>query len=237
VTRQLAFDLTAPPSMRREDFLVAPSNTLAFRTVEGWADWPQGKLALIGPEGSGKTHLALLWAAEAGARVLPAPALAGLGPALAELAAAGRVAIEDADAVAGDPEAERALLHLHNLVLAGGGRLLLTGRQAPARWGVRLPDLASRLAATATAVLEPPDDALLAAVLVKLFADRQLPVSPALIPWLTARMERSLGAARLLVARIDARALAERRAPGRTLAAEVLAEEAAVLDSRPAPAP
>jgi chromosomal replication initiation ATPase DnaA len=123
------------------------------------------------------------------------------------------------------------------LILAGGGRLLLTARVAPARWGVRLPDLASRLAATATATLEPPDDTLLAAVLIKLFADRQLQVSPALIPWLTARMERSLGAARRLVARIDARALAERRLPGRALAAEVLAEDLTALDSRPAGAP
>ena len=242
---QLAFDLGTQPSHRREDFCLAPSNALAFRTVTGWTDWPQGKLALIGPAGSGKTHLTRLWAAEAGAQVVAAAALAGAdAPDLPALVAAERVAVEDADAVAGDAAAERALLHLHNLLLAEGGRLLLTGRQAPARWGVVLPDLASRLAATPTAVLEAPDDRLLASVLVKLFSDRQLQVPPELITWLTARMERSLGAARRLVARLDARALAESRPLSRALAAELLAEmaetgdeAAAVLDSRPAAAP
>jgi chromosomal replication initiation ATPase DnaA len=244
MTGQLAFDLAATPSLRREDFFVAPSNRLALRAVEDWRGWPDGKLALIGPEGSGKTHLATLWAAEAGGCVVPAAALAGIagsGTELADLAAAGRVAVEDAAGVAGDPAGERALLHLHNLVLAGRGRLLLTARAAPARWGVRLPDLASRLAATATATLEPPDDALLAAALVKHFADRQLAVAPALIPWLAARMERSLAAAHGLVARLDARALAEGRPVTRALAAAVLQEAdgapVAALDSRPGSAP
>lgn len=247
MTGQLAFDLAAVPSLRREDFLVAPSNALAFRAVGDWRSWPGGKLALIGPAGSGKTHLAALWASEAEARILAGADLAGLaaaGTALADLAAVGRVAVEDAGAIAGDHGAERALLHLHNLVLAGGGRLLLTGDQPPARWEVQLPDLASRLAATPTAALERPDDALLSAVLVKLFADCQLAVPPALIPWLVARMERSLAAARRLVARLDARALAEGRPVTRTLAAALLAEEAATsgagtaaLDSHPGPTP
>ncbi|MBK5928794.1 chromosomal replication initiator DnaA [Rhodobaculum claviforme] len=222
--RQLAFDLPAPPSLRRDDFFVAPSNALALRTVEGWADWPGGKLALAGPAGSGKTHLAHIWAAQAGAVLLPGAALAGAD--IGRLAARARVAVEDASDVAGDPAAERALFHLHNLILAEGGRLMLTDAAPPARWPVGLPDLASRLAATPTAALEAPDDALLSAVLVKLFADRQVAVPAALIPWMVARMERSLAAARDLVARIDARALAEGRPVSRPLAA-------AVLDSPP----
>ena len=222
--RQLAFDLPAPPSLRRDDFFVSPSNALALRAVESWATWPGGKLALVGPPGSGKTHLAHVWAAEAGALLLPGAALGGAD--VAELAAQGRVAVEDAGAVAGNPPAERALFHLHNLVLAEGGRLLLTDTVPPARWPVDLPDLASRLAATAPAVLEPPDEALLSAVLVKLFADRQIAVPATLIPWLATRMERSLAAARDLVARIDARSLAEARPVTRSLAA-------AVLDSGP----
>lgn len=218
--RQLAFDLPAPPALRREDFLPAPSNALALRSVDGWRRWPGGKLALVGPPGSGKTHLAHIWAAQAGAVLLPGGALAGAD--IARLAAGGRVAVEDASDAAGDPGSERALLHLHNLLLAEGGRLLLTDVAAPARWAVGLPDLASRLAATPTAPLEPPDDTLLAAVLVKLFADRQLSVPAALIPWLVSRMERSLAAARDLVARVDARALAEGRPVNRALAAAVL---------------
>ncbi len=220
MNRQLAFDLPAPPALRREDFFAAPSNALALRVLEGWAHWPGGKQALAGPPGSGKTHLAHIWAADAGAVLLPGAALAGAD--IAGLAARGRVAVEDAAEVAGDPRAERALLHLHNLVLAEGGRLLLTDAAAPARWPVDLPDLASRLAATPAVALAPPDDTLLAAVLVKLFADRQLNVPAALIPWMVARMERSLAAARTLVARIDARALAEGRPVTRALAAAVL---------------
>ena len=228
MNRQLAFDLPSPPSLRREDFFVTPSNALALRAVEGWRGWPGGKLALIGPPGSGKTHLAHVWAAEAGALLLPGAALAGAD--VARLAAQGRVAVEDAGSVAGDPAAERALFHLHNMVLAEGGRLFLTDTAPPARWPVALPDLASRLAATRPAVLEAPDDALLSAVLVKLFADRQIAVPAALIPWLVARMERSLAAARDLVARIDAQSLAEGRPVTRALAATV-------LDSAPACGP
>jgi chromosomal replication initiation ATPase DnaA len=220
MTRQMGLPLAAAPSHARADFRVSGANALALRAVEGWAGWPQGKLALVGPEGSGKTHLAQIWAAEADAEVIPGAGLTGAD--LPALAARGRVAVEDAAGVAGDGAAERALLHLHNMVLAEGGRLLLTAETPPARWPVALPDLASRLAATATAMLHPPDDALLAAVLAKQFADRQVTVPPGLIEWLVRRMERSLGAARDLVERIDAKALTERRAITQKLAAEVL---------------
>lgn len=228
MTRQLPLALPAAPRLGRADFCVAPSNALALRAVEGWEGWPGGKLALCGPAGSGKSHLAAIWAAETGGAVVTGACLAQAD--IPALAARGRLAVDAAAAVAGDRDGERALLHLHNLLLAEGGRLLLTGRAAPARWPVGLPDLASRLAATPTAVLAAPDDALLSAVLVKLFADRQIAVPAGLISWMVARMERSFAAARDLVARIDARALAEGRPVSRALAA-------AVLDSDPGDGP
>ncbi|MFN4130520.1 MAG: chromosomal replication initiator DnaA [Paracoccaceae bacterium] len=206
MTRQLAFDLPPVEAYRREDFFASPANAHALAAVEGWHDWPGHKMLLVGPAGAGKTHLAHVWAKAAGAVIVGGADLQGADlPALAE---AGAVAVEDAEAVAGLPEAETALFHLHNLVVQRG-TLLLTA-QTPARdWGLQLPDLKSRIEAASVARLAPPDDALLSAVLVKLFADRQTVVAPSLIPWLVARMERSIAAARALVAAMDARALAQ----------------------------
>lgn len=218
--RQLAFSLPVREALGREDFFVSPANALALSAVDGWQGWPEGKLVLTGPEGAGKSHLAHVWAIETGASVLQGMALEGFAPQT--LGPAPRVVIEDADRIAGCRALEVVLFHLHNHVLASGGRLLLTARLAPNRWPVTLPDLASRMQATATAALEPPDDALLSAVLVKLFADRQITVPPALISYLVARMERSLDAARQMVAALDARALAEGRAITRAMAADLL---------------
>ena len=219
MSRQLAFDLPARDEMTRAAFFVSPVNALALAAVDGWRDWPGGKMLLVGPAGSGKTHLAHLWAAETGASLIAAADLAGAD--LPALAAADRVAVEDADALAGDRAAETALFHLHNLVLPAG-RLLMTATRPPRDWGLVLPDLMSRMQAAPVTRLEPPDDALLSAVLVKLFADRQIAVAPNLIPYLVARMPRSIGAARGLVAALDARALAEGRPITRALAAEIL---------------
>ena len=215
MTRQLAFDLPSPEAMTREDFFVAPSNALALATVEGWQAWPGRKLLLVGPEGAGKTHLAQIWAGMAGAAVLPATALAG-----ADLASlSGRaVVVEDADRIGA---AETQLFHLHNLATTTGA-LLLTARTPPRDWGLTLPDLISRMQATPIATLEAPDDALLSAVLVKLFSDRQVAVPANLIPYLVSRMPRSVGAARALVGALDARALAAGRPITRALAGEVL---------------
>jgi chromosomal replication initiation ATPase DnaA len=183
------------------------------------ADWPMGKLALTGPEGAGKTHLAQVWATETGATVIAATDLPTAD--LPALAATARVAVEDADR-AGVQATEEALFHLHNLLLAGDGRLLLTGRTPPAHWPIALPDLKSRLAATATAALDAPDDALLAAVLVKLFADRQIAVAPPLVAYLVPRIDRSFAAAHTIVDRLDAAALAEGRPVTRALAQRLL---------------
>jgi chromosomal replication initiation ATPase DnaA len=216
---QLAFPLPRLEARGREAFFVSPSNATAVAQVEAWAGWPQGKMVLAGPEGAGKTHLAHVWAGLAGARIVAAPSLAPAEiPALAE----GPVAVEDADRIAGRPALEAALFHLHNLALAGGQPLLLTARKPPGQWHLALPDLQSRIAATAVATLDPPDDPLLAAVLVKLFADRQIAPPPRLLDYCLKRMDRSFAAAQRLVAALDARALATGRPIGVQLAAEVL---------------
>lgn len=217
--RQLTFDLPARTAWRREDFFVSPANAAALAALDDWRNWPGGKMVLTGPKGSGKTHLAKLWAAETGAAVLPAAALAGAD--LPALSAHGAVAVEDAEAVAGDGAGEAAFFHLHNLVTQSG-HLLVTAATPPRDWRLALPDLASRLQAAGLARIEAPDDALLSAVLIKLFSDRQVAVPPAVIPYMVQRMERSIDAARDLVARLDARSLAEGRPITRALAAEVM---------------
>lgn len=220
VERQLILDLPCRSAQGRDDFFVAPANALALATLDAPDAWPQRKMLLIGPEGAGKSHLAQIWADAHGAQVLPAAQLtAEAAPALV---AAHAVVIEDAETIGADPAAQAALFHLHNLALAEGARLLITARKPPRDWGLTLPDLKSRMEATASVRIEPPDEALLGAVLVKLFADRQLGVAPALIPWLVLRMDRSLATARSVVAALDRRALAKGTAITRALAAEVL---------------
>ena len=219
--RQLALDLPMRPALGRAEFFVAAPNRLALAQVDRWPDWPERKLALIGPEGAGKTHLVHVWAARAAARIVPAAAFAELDVGAVPEAAA--VAVEDCHELpALGRVAEEALFHLHNRLALGGGTLMVTGTGAPAGWPLRLPDLASRLASATVATLEPPDDALLAAVLVKLFEDRHLEVAPDLIDYLLPRIERSFAAAQAVVARLDRLALARRRAVTPRLAAEVL---------------
>lgn len=217
--KQLAFDLPAQVAWRRDDFFVSPANAVALATIDDWQNWPLRKLMLLGPAGSGKTHLAHLWAEATGAAMVAGADLTGAD--LPELANAGAVVVEDAEAVAGNRAAEEALFHLHNMVVERGF-LLLTSDHPARDWGITLPDLRSRMDAALVARLESPDDALLSAVLVKLFADRQVMVPPTLIPWLVARMERSLAAARGLVAALDAQALAEGKPISRTMAAALL---------------
>lgn len=223
VSAQLPLDLPLRAPAGRDDFVVTAANRLALAAVDGWRDWPLGKLLLIGPDGAGKSHIARIWAEEAQARLVSCGALGGRPET-------GAVVVEDADRLAGQPEGERALLHLHNLVLAEGGRLLLTARHGPRDWGIVLPDLASRMDATPVARLDPPDDALLSAVLVKLFADRHITPAPRLIGWLVARMERSLAEAGRLVALLDARAMATGRPVGLKLAQEILSPSGEMPD-------
>lgn len=216
MARQLAFDLAGSPLLGRAEFFTSVANADALRAIEAPADWPGGKMLLIGPQGAGKTHLAHIWAGAFGAVVVPAAALAA-----ADLPALGpAVVVEDAEAIAGHAPGEAALLHLHNLILPEG-RLLITAARPPRDWPLTLADLRSRLQASALTRLEAPDDALLTAVLVKLFADRQIAVSPGLIAFLAARIDRSLSAASRAVAALDARALALGRPVTRALAMEI----------------
>ena len=216
MTGQLIFDLPLNQGWQRDAFLVTPATTAALSAVEGWKTWADKRLLLVGPYGSGKTHLAHIWAEMAQALWIDP---ADLHARLDDIAPEACVILDDAQRVAG--RAEEALFHLYNR-LAPHGRLLLTAPTAPRDWGLALPDLLSRLQAMPTARLEPPDDDLLAGVLVKLFADRQITAEARLIPYLLPRMERSIAAAQALVAALDARSLATHRPVTRALAAEVL---------------
>jgi chromosomal replication initiation ATPase DnaA len=215
--RQLALALGHAESFSREDFLSGPCNAAALALVDRWPDWPGRVVALIGPEGSGKSHLAAIWAELAGARFLAARALdpAGLPAALST----GALVLEDVEPAGID---ERALFHLLNLVREQEGHLLITARTAPASWRLRVNDLASRLRAVPAVELAPPDDALLRAVTVKLFADRQVAVDESLITYLATRVERSFAAVRSVVAELDREALQLQRPVTRALAAEIL---------------
>ncbi|MFA5580742.1 MAG: chromosomal replication initiator DnaA [Paracoccaceae bacterium] len=224
MAEQLALTLPVRPALGREDFFVSASNALALASLDGWQSWPLAKLVLVGPPGAGKTHLAQVWAHEHGAVIVQATELGGAD--IAALAGRGFVVVENAHLLAepagGHPAAEQALFHLHNLTLAEGGRLLITATTPPAHWGLSLPDLASRMAGTTIARLDPPDDALLAAMLLKLFADRQIAVPPQLIPYLVKRMERSHAAAATLVAALDEAALARGGPVSLSMAAAML---------------
>jgi chromosomal replication initiation ATPase DnaA len=217
VPHQLALALAHGESFAREDFLAGPSNAAPLAWIERWPDWPDRVLALVGPAGSGKSHLAAIWAERTGARLLSSRALDD--PSLPGALATGALVLEDVRAGAFE---EAALFHLLNLVREEQGYLLLTSRAAPVAWPVRIPDLASRLRALPLAELGSPDDALLRAVLVKLFADRQLAVDENLVGYLAARIERSVPAARAAVAALDQASLRLQRPVNRALAAATL---------------
>jgi len=209
-TGQFPLPFDARPSLGGEDYLVSSCNGAAVAWIDRWPDWPGPSLAIAGERASGKTHLASVFAARCGARWLSVAELVAT-PA-SDLAAPGTpLVVDGADAVAGNADAEQGLFHLLNALVGTKGRLLLTGALPPARWPVRLRDLASRLAAIPVAEIGAPDDALMGALLVKLFADRQLQVGADTVAYMVSRMERSFDAARSLVAAIDARAMAERR--------------------------
>lgn len=217
--RQLSFDLPARTALGRGDFFVSPCNALAVDLIDRTLSLPGRKLVISGADGSGKTHLAHVWARKYGAQLIAATDLRGEdAPQLATAA----VAVEDVPKIAGDSAAETALFHLHNMLAAAERPLLMTGRVAPHRWGLGLPDLQSRVAAAGHARLGAPDDALLAAVLAKLFADRQLTPRADVIPYLLRHMDRSFAAAADAVKRLDRAALDAGRDVTRALAIDVL---------------
>lgn len=224
MSQQLTFDLPHRSAMGREDFFVSEGNQNAVAAIEAWADWPLGKLLLVGAEGAGKSHLVQVWAALTGAEVIAAEALSGAVDRRMQAAGAGALAIEDADRIAGDRACEEALFHLHNAQAQAVAPLLLTARRPPSQWGIGLPDLASRMAQTGLQQLAPPDDALLLAVMAKLAHDRGLGVSASALSFAASRIERSFAAAAAFVAALDQAALREQRSPSRALARSVLSE-------------
>lgn len=222
IPRQLALALDHAESFARDDFLEGPSNVTALALIDRWPDWPAPVVALVGPAGSGKSHLASIWAERAGARVISARAITikDVPGALAT----GALVVEDL--AAGDCD-EAALFHLLNLAREEGAVLLFTVQRKPASMSIALNDLASRLRSVPVVMLDYPDDQLLRGVLGKLFADRQLAVDEALLTFLVSRIERSLSAARQAVELLDREALRRGRPVNRALAAELYRETGA----------
>jgi chromosomal replication initiation ATPase DnaA len=219
--RQLALALGHAESFAREDFLTGPSNATALALVDRWPDWSANAVALVGPAGAGKSHLASIWAAESGARFISARALnEGSVP---QALATGALVVEDLVEQAFD---ERALFHLFNLAREQHDYVLLTAQSAPSAWRVGLRDLASRLRAMPVVTIGPPDDALLRALYVKLFADRQLAIDEGLVAYLAGHTGRSFAAARANVAALDREALRRKRAVTRALAVELFQDGA-----------
>lgn len=219
---QLTFDLALPPpTYSREDFVAASGNREALAWIDRWPDWPAPALALSGPVGCGKTHLARIWAVRAGAVVIDGRDLEGKSVAdLSDMAAASpAIVVEGAERAP-----ELALFHLYNLLRERGGHMLLTSALPPAHWSISLPDLASRLRAAPAAAVAPPDDELLGSIILKQLGDRQLHAGAGVVQYLVSHMERSADSARRVVAALDRRGLVEQREIDRRLAADVLGE-------------
>ena len=215
--RQLAFALPHAESFTRDDFLEGPANAAGLALIDSWPDWPNRIMLLVGPEGCGKSHLAAIWAEQAGARAISAHALTAT--AVPGALATGALVLEDLRSSDVD---ERALFHLLNLAREDGAFVLITARTAPAAFAIELRDLRSRLRALPTVSLLPPDDQLFRALIVKFCADRQLAIDETVVGYLTNRIERSYAAVRRAVELLDAEALRLGRPISRALAAEVL---------------
>lgn len=216
---QLTLDLPRRTALGRSDFLVSDSNAAAVRWIDRWPDWPCRAVAVYGAAGSGKTHLAHLWCERASALFIDGTSLGEQQVARYVADPHRQIAIDEADRAC-----EHALLHVHNACLEGGGSVLMIARRPPGNWTIALEDLRSRLRAALAIGVGPPDDALLGAVLVKHFADRQLRVAPELVLFLVRHIERSFAAAAEIADRLDAAALRTGRAITVQLARELLAE-------------
>jgi chromosomal replication initiation ATPase DnaA len=208
---QIPFDLGHRNALGRDDFLISPSNQDAVAWIDLWPDWPAPALVLYGPPACGKTHLAAVWGEKSGAACIDLKNLNDVS--VRDMAQSSKhILIEDADALIGNVEAEKGLFHLYNLFKEEGRTMLVTLKEPPVRRSFALPDLASRLRAAPCVAIREPDEALLTAVLVKLFNDRQVRVDDSIIQYILARMERSFHAARDIVDMADKAALKEKRA-------------------------
>jgi len=218
--RQLALALDHGESYARDDFLPGPGNQAALKLIESWPDWPANAVAVVGPEGSGKSHLAAIWAEASGARTISGRAL-GQSNLFVALAT-GALVVEEAAAAD-----ERALFHLINLAREEEAYLLFTARAAPSLWPVAIADLASRLRALPVITLQAPDDPMLRGLIVKLAADRQLALDESVVAYLSSHIERTFAAARAAVIALDNEALRRGRPATRALAAEIFRTRAA----------
>jgi chromosomal replication initiation ATPase DnaA len=219
--RQLAFALPHAESFSRDDFLEGPANAAALALIDAWPDWPNRLMLLVGPEGSGKSHLAAIWAEQAGARSTAAHALTATE--VPGALATGALVIEDLKPSNCD---ERALFHLMNLAREEQAFVLMTARLPPSASDFELRDLRSRLRAVPVVTLMPPDDSLFRALIVKFCADRQISIDESVVSYLATRIERSFAAARQAVERLDAEGLRLGRPVTRALAAELLRDGA-----------
>jgi chromosomal replication initiation ATPase DnaA len=211
---QLPLPFQHRPRFDARDFVPASSNQEALAWLD--TDWPDHRLALFGPAGCGKSHLLHVWAERRNALLLPAPALVDLD----DLPPGGAVALDDADTVGN----ETLLFHFLNQARERRLHLLLASRVAPSHWSVNLPDLSSRLRALSAVEIRPPSDDLLATLLVRLIADRQLAVPPPLQKWMLLRLPRSPAALREAIARLDRESLISGMAITRTLAVRALSD-------------
>lgn len=220
--RQLAFTLPHAESLSRDDFLEGPGNAQALALIERWPDWPNRVMMLVGPEGCGKSHLAAIWAEQAGARTIAAHALtvANVPGSLAT----GALVVEHLQPGSFD---ERALFHLLNLAREDDAFVLMSGRTAPSSFAVDLRDLGSRLRALPVVALSAPNDAMFRALIVKFCADRQMNVDESVVSYLASHIERSFAAARKAVEMLDTEALRLRRPVTRALAAEIFRDHSA----------
>jgi chromosomal replication initiation ATPase DnaA len=215
--RQLAFALPHAESLTRDNFLEGPANAAGLALIDSWPEWPNRIMLLVGPEGSGKSHLAAIWAEQAGARSTTAHALTAA--AVPGALATGALVVEDLRSSDFD---DRALFHLMNLAREDGAFVLVTAREPPSAFQIELRDLRSRLRAIPAVSLLPPDDQLFRALIVKFCADRQLAADETVVGYLATRIERSYAAARQAVELLDAEALRLGRPVSRALAAELL---------------
>jgi chromosomal replication initiation ATPase DnaA len=215
--RQLAFALPHAESLTRDNFLEGPANAAGLALVDSWPDWPNRVMLLVGPEGSGKSHLAAIWAEEAGARSISAHALTAA--AVPGALATGALVVEDLKSQDLD---ERALFHLLNLAREDAAFVLITAREPPTALQIELRDLRSRLRAVPTVSLLPPDAQLFRALIIKFCADRQLSVDETVVSYLATRIERSYAAVRQAVELLDTEALRQGRPVTRALAANLL---------------
>lgn len=219
--RQLILDLPVRTATGRDDFFVTAANEAAVAVVDAWPDWPDRVRVLVGPPGSGKSHLCHIWAEHAGARTIVASALR---PAMVpKLLQAGALVVEDAPGEALD---EQAFFHLLNLARETGVPVLVAARADPARWPVTLADLRTRLLVLDVVRIGAPDDDLMRGVIVKQFQDRQIAADEAVVAYMLTRMERSLEAVSRLVAEIDRAALTEQVRITRAFVARIMAEDA-----------